>query len=728
MKKHTNQILTIALATTLFACGQEAKKEQTQTAVTMPTIPVKMQNEYPAPPMAAVQAKEFAEHGYKRVDNYFWLKDKNNQEVIKYLEAENAYADTVMNPSKDLQNKLYEEMKGRIKEDDSTVPSFKNGYHYFSRTETGKQYRVFSRKKGDLTATEEILIDGNKMAEGQPSFVFGGYDISIDNKMLAYTSNFTGSYAEYDLKFKDLSTNAELPDVITKTSGNFVWANDNKTVFYVVTNAALRSYRLYKHVLGTDVKTDKLIFEEKNEQFSIGVGKSITDDFIFMYVGSFTSSEMRYLPANEPNGTFKVFYPREKDVQYSVEHHKEKFFITYKDNDNKNYKVMEAPLKGFEDKKTWKDVIPHDPKVRIQGIDVFENYLGISLRTNGLLEIHLMKLADKSIKKINFPEPTYSVYSQGNPEYKATTLRYVYTSLNRPSSTYDYDLSSGESKLLKTVEIPSGFNPEDYEVKRIFAKSPDGVEVPISLVHKKGLKLDGSNPTLLYSYGSYGSPTNANFNSNVYSLINRGFVYALAHIRGGNDMGEQWYDDGKLMKKKNTFIDFVACADHLVKEKYTSADKLAIMGGSAGGLLMGAVVNMRPELFKVVVAYVPFVDVINTMLDTSLPLTTQEYEQWGNPNEKEAYDYMMTYSPYDNIGKKNYPNILATGGLNDSQVGFQEPTKWVAKLRAMKTDNNVVLLRTNMKSGHGGATGRFDRLKELGFEYAFVLNRLGIGE
>jgi oligopeptidase B len=479
-------------------------------------------------------------------------------------------------------------------------------------------------------------------------------------------------------------------------------------------------------VLGTDVKTDKLVYEEKSEQFNVGLSKSATKDFIFMYIGSFTSTEYRYLPANEPNGTFKVFTPRAKDVEYYVEHHKEKFYITYKDNDNKNSKIMEAPLKGFEDKKTWKDVVPHDPKVKIEGLSVFEKYLGISARTNGLLEIQIMNLADKAVKKINFPEPTYSVYSQGNPEYNATTLRYVYVSLNRPSTTYDYDMATGQSTLLKTVEIPSGFNPEDYEVKRIFAKSPDGVEVPISLVHKKGMKLDGSNPTLLYSYGSYGSSTNASFNSNVYSLINRGFVYALAHIRGGSDMGEQWYEDGKLMKKKNTFIDFVACADHLVKEKYTNPDKLAIMGGSAGGLLMGAVVNMRPELFKVVVAYVPFVDVMNTMLDTSLPLTTQEYEQWGNPNEKEAYDYMISYSPYDNVEKKSYPNILATGGLNDSQVGFQEPTKWVAKLRAMKTDNNITLLKINMKSGHGGATGRFDRLKELGFEYAFILSRMGI--
>jgi oligopeptidase B len=722
MKKLLSKLSIALVALLAFACGQGEQKSENQVVTTT----LKMQSDYPTPPTVAVKPQEFSEHGYKRTDNYFWLKEKNNPEVIKYLEAENAYADTVMSTTKDLQKQLYEEMKGRIKEDDQSVPFFENGYYYFSRTETGKQYRTYIRKKGDLNASEEILIDGNKMSEGQPSFVFAGYQVSTDNNILAYSNNFTGSYADFDLKFKDLKTNTDLPDVINKTAGNFVWANDNKTVFYTIPNASLRPYRVYQHVLGTDPKKDKLIYEEKNEQFNIGVSKSITNDFIFISIGSFTSSEVRYVSANEPNNPFKIFSPREKDVLYSVEHHKEKFFITYKDNNNKNYKVMEAPLKGHEDKKSWKDVVPHDPKVKIEGISVFEKYLGISARTNGLLEIQIMNLADKSIKKINFPEPTYSVYSLGNPEYQANTLRYVYTSLNRPSSTYDYDFTTAQSKLLKTTEIPSGFNPDNYEVKRIFAKSADGVEVPISLVHKKGIVLDGSSPTLLYSYGSYGYSTDANFDSDVYSLIDRGFVYALAHIRGGSDMGEQWYEDGKLLKKKNTFIDFIACAEHLVKEKYTSPDKLSIMGGSAGGLLMGAVVNMRPELFKVVVAYVPFVDVINTMLDTSLPLTTQEYEQWGNPNDKEAYDYMMSYSPYDNVAKKNYPNILATGGLNDSQVGYQEPTKWVAKLRAMKTDNNIILLKTNMKSGHGGATGRFDRLKEQAFEYAFILQRLGL--
>jgi len=716
MQKMLLFALALALAAGFSACNNQAT-ETTETTM-------RMQSDYPTPPAAAVQPKTFNEHGYERTDNYYWLKDKTNPEVIAYLEAENAYGDAVMAHTKDLQETLFNELKGRIKEEDTSVPYFDNGYFYYSRTETGKQYRIYCRKKGSVDAPEEIILDENKEAEGQQAFVLAGYEISPDNRIMAYASNYTGSYVEFTLRFRDLTTGKDLPDVIENAGGG-AWANDNVTVFYTRPNAALRTDKVFKHKLGSKAK-DQLVYEEKDELFSLGVSQSKSGDYIFLTSGSFTSTEYRLLPADQPDGQFQLFAPRAKDVEYYVSHHKQKFIIRLKDDNNKNYKIMEAPLTGFSDKKNWKDLIAHDPKVMIEDMEVFDQFLAIEVRSNGLQELRVMNLKDGSIKSVSFPEPVYTVFSSSNADYASTKLRYGYMSLNRPNSVFDYDMTTGKSELLKQQEIPSGFNPDDYEVKRLWATASDGVKVPMALVHKKGLKLDGNNPTLLYSYGSYGSSTDPYFNGNAFSLVDRGFVYAIAQIRGGSEMGEQWYEDGKLMKKKNTFTDFIACAEELVKQKYTSSKRLAINGGSAGGLLMGAVVNMRPDLFQAVVAQVPFVDVINTMLDPTLPLTTQEYEQWGNPNEKEAYDYIRSYSPYDNIEKKDYPNILATGGLNDSQVLFHEPAKWVAQLRAMKTDNNITLLRTNMKSGHGGATGRFDRLKEVAFNYAFIIDRLGV--
>jgi oligopeptidase B len=716
MKKNL-LFLTLAMSGLIFSCQKSTEKQ----------VSLKMQKDFPAPPTVAQKPQTFTEHGKPRTDNYFWLKDKANPEVITYLKAENTYADTVLQHTQALQDKLFAEMKARIKEEDESVPVLQNGYYYNSRTVKDKQYRVQVRRKSP-TAPEEILIDGNARAEGKPAFIFSDYEVSPDNKILAYADNFTGSYAEFTLQFKDLATGKDLPERIEKTSGNFVWANDNKTVFYSIVNNALRAYRVYKHILGTDVKTDQLVYEEKDEQFNAGVGKSKNSKWIMFYSGSFTSTEMSLLPADQPEGQMTVFQKRQKDVQYSVEPHNDRFFILYKDNENKNYKVMEAPLNGFADRKNWKDFIPYDPKVKIENIDAYEKYLAFTVRKDGLVQIKTMNLADKKENTISFNEPTYDVTSGGNPEYNATTLRYVYTSLNRPSTVYDYDMTTGKSTQLKVDEIPGGFKPEEYEVKRLFAKTKDGVEVPVSLIYKKGFKQDGLQPLFLEGYGSYGYSYDPAFNRNIISLLDRGFAYAIAHIRGGADLGENWYEDGKLMKKKNTFDDFIAVAEHLIAEKYTVADKLVIQGGSAGGLLMGAVTNLRPDLFKVVIAQVPFVDVMNTMMDTSLPLTTQEYEQWGNPNEKEAYDYILSYSPYDNVEKKNYPNILATAGLNDSQVSYHEAAKWVAKLRSLKTDQNLVLLHTNMESGHGGATGRFDRLKETAFNYAFILDRLGRNE
>jgi oligopeptidase B len=693
---------------------------------TTSTVKITRQSDFQAPPVAAVKPVDFTEFGNKRIDNYFWLKDKSNPEVIDYLKAENAYTDTVMNPTKALQEKLFAEMKGRIKEDDETVPQLDNGYYYYSRTEKGKQYRTNCRKKGGLSAPEEVIFDINKMAEGKQAYIFATFDVSPDNKLAAYLVNETGSSVDYSLRIRDLVSGADLPEKINKVQ-SIAWANDNKTLFYTVGNEALRPCKVYRHITG-GIRPDELVFEDPNEQFEVSLDKSKTRDYIFIESASFTSSEFLYLPAAEPNGKFKVFIPRSKDVKYSVYDHKDKFFIQYKDRNSLNGKVYEAPKTGYADRSTWKEIIPHNKDIKIESIDVFDKYLAVQTRKNGLKEILILNLADGQRKTINFPEPVYTAALTGTPEYTSGALRYRYTSLNRPNTVYDYDFAKGESIKLKEQEIPGGFNPDNYTVERVWATATDGAKVPMSVVYKKSLIKDGSNPALLYSYGSYGISSDARFISNFYSLIDRGFVFAIAQIRGGSDMGEQWYEDGKLLNKKNTFTDFIACAEKLQQDKYTSASKLTIMGGSAGGLLMGAVANMRPDLFNTVVAQVPFVDVMNTMLDASLPLTTQEYEEWGNPFVEEYYRYMISYSPYDNVKAQKYPNMLVTTGLNDTQVSYHEPAKFVAKLRAMKTDNNILLLRTNMESGHGGATGRFDALKETAFQVAFILNRIGISE
>ncbi len=707
-------VLTITLA--LAACNPS----------THSPVKITQQSDFPAPPIAAVKPVDFTEFGNKRIDNYYWLKDKNNPEVIDYLKAENAYSDTVMYSTKDLQGKLFAEMKGRIKEDDETVPQLDNGYFYYTRTEKGKQYRTNCRKKGSISATEEVIFDINKMAEGKHAYIFSDFEVSPDNTLAAFMSNETGSYADFTLQVRNLTSGTELPVKIEKVQ-SFAWANDSKTLFYTIGNEALRAYRVYRHVTGS-AKPDELVFEEPDELFVVTLTKSKTHDFIFIVTASFTTSEYLYLPASEPNGKFRVFIPRVKDVTYNVYPHKEKFFIQYKNRDNLNCKVYEVPLTGYADRSRWKEVIPHNKDVKIEYIDVFDKYLAVQARKNGLNEILIIDLSDNKTRTIDFPEPVYTAVMTGTPEYSSATMRYRYTSLNRPNTVYDYDFAKGESMKLKEQEIPGGFNPDDYTVERIWAAARDSVKIPISVVYKKGLKKDGLNPALLYSYGSYGYSSDPRFISNFYSLIDRGFVFGIAQIRGGSDMGEQWYEDGKLLNKKNTFTDFIACAEKLMQDKYTSSLKLAIMGGSAGGLLMGAVANMRPDLFNTVVAQVPFVDVMNTMLDASLPLTTQEYEEWGNPYVEEYYRYMISYSPYDNVKAQNYPNMLVTAGLNDSQVSYHEPAKFVAKLRALKTDNNILLLHTNMESGHGGATGRFDALKETAFQLAFILNRIGIEE
>lgn len=705
--RHAN-LLIVSTALLLIASCNIKKKEVT----------ILKQSDFPAPPVAAVIPDTFMNFGQQRIDNYYWLKDKNNPKVIDYLHAENAYTDTVMGPTKELQRKIYDEILGRIKEDDESYPSFKDGYYYYSRTEKGKQYPTYCRRKGSMEAAEEVIFDVNRMAEGKPAFIFRGYSISPDNSKAAYFFNETGSYAEFTMKIKDLAS-GELVGFSVEGATSVAWANDNKTLFYSTIDNTLRSSRIHRQAL--DKPEGTLVYEEDDVKFTTYVYGSKTKQYIFITSSSSTTSEERYISADRPADSFKVFLPRVQDVEYSVYPHQEKFFVRYKDKENLNGMIYEMPLTGYEDSSSWKVFVPHDKKIRIEGIDVLKEYVSLELRKNGLTEIQVKPVSGGDVKTIAFPEPVYSAWLNGNPEYDAVTFRYTYTSLNRPSTLYEYNITSGETAKLKEQEIPSGFNPGDYEVERLWATAPDGVKVPMAIVYKKGLKKDGTNPALIYSYGSYGISSDVYFSTSMFSLIDRGFVYAIAQIRGGSDLGEQWYEDGKLLHKKNTFTDFIACSEQLIRDGYTSADRLAAMGGSAGGLLMSAVANMRPDLYQTIVAQVPFVDVINTMLDESLPLTTGEYEEWGNPNEEEYYRYILSYSPYDNIRVQDYPNILVTGGINDSQVLFHEPAKYVAKLRSLKTDDNILLLHMNMDSGHGGATGRYEGIKDTAFEFAFIL-------
>ena len=681
------------------------------------------QSDFPTPPVAEVKPDTFVEFSHQRIDNYYWMKDKTDPKVIEYLNAENAYTDTVMASTKDLQETIYNEILGRMKEDDDSYPTLRDGYYYYTRVEKGKQYPTYCRKKGSLEAPEEVIFDVNEMAEDIPAFIFRGYSISPDNSKAAYFFNETGSYAEYNLHIKDLASGEDVGFTVEGAT-SVAWANDSKTLFFGVIDKTLRSYQIRRQMLNTP--ESQLVYEETDSKFSTYVSGSKTKDYIFIGSASSSTSEERYISADKPMSEFKVFMPRVKDVEYSVYPHKDNFFVQYKDKSNLNGKVYKTPLSGYEDKSTWSEFLAHDQNVRIERIDILKDYVALELRRNGLTEIELKSVADEKSKSISFPEPVYSTSLLGNPEYDASTIRYSYTSLNRPTTLYEYDIENESATKLKEQEVPSGFNPDDYTVERMWATAEDGVEIPMAIVYKKELKKDGSNPALIYSYGSYGISSDVYFSTAYYSLIDRGFIFAIAQIRGGSDMGEQWYEDGKLLKKKNTFTDFIVCSEKLIQDKYTSTDKLAAMGGSAGGLLMGAVANMRPDLYHTIVAQVPFVDVITTMFDESLPLTTGEYEEWGNPNEEEYYNYIKSYSPYDNVKEQDYPNILITGGINDSQVLFHEPAKWTAKLRTFKTDNNIVLLHMNMESGHGGATGRYSRIKDVAFEFAFILNRVGM--
>jgi oligopeptidase B len=676
----------------------------------------------PAPPVAKKVPKTTEVNGRTLVDNYFWLRDKKNPEVRAYLEAENAYTDAVMKPTEAFQKRLYDEMLSRIKETDVDVPYKKGDYFYYSRTEAGKQYQIRCRKKGSLDAPEEVVLDVNELAKRQSFMALGVFAVSSDDNLLAYSTDSTG-FRQYVLGVKDLRTGKVLPDHAEKV-GSVVWANDNKTLFYTVEDAAKRQYRLYRHVVGT-TGPDDLVYEEKDERFDIEARKSLSKAYIFLISGSHTTTEVRYISADQPMADWKVMERRKQDVEYYPDHNGEFFYIRANDT-GRNFRLVKAPVSDPRSQ-NWREVVGQRPSVMLEDITFFKNYYVRYERENGLPQISVIDLNSGQSKRIEFPEPAYDVSEYINREYDTAKFRFIYQSAITPESIFEYDVGNAKSVLLKQKEVPGGYDRTRYQVEQIYATAADGVRIPISVVHLKGTTLDGKGPLYLYGYGSYGDSIDLDFDSDLFSMVDRGVVAAVAHIRGGGEMGKAWHDDGRMMHKKNTFTDFIACAEYLVAQGYGSKDRLVIEGESAGGLLMGAVLNLRPDLFKAALVGVPFVDVMNTMLDESLPLTVTEFEEWGNPKEKPAFDYMITYSPYDNIEAKAYPNMLVKTSFNDSQVMYWEPAKYVAKMRALRTDHNVLVLKANLSpAGHGGASGRYDRLKESAFDYAFLLTQMGI--
>jgi oligopeptidase B len=679
-------------------------------------------NEAPVqPPSAKKVPKVETVHGQRWTDDYFWIRDKANSEVAAYLEAENAYVDAVMKPTEALQAALYKEMLGHIKETDLSVPYREGGYFYYSRTEEGKQYPIYCRKKGGVDAAEEVTLDLNALAEGQKFMAISAYTVTDDGSLLAYTTDNTG-FREYTLHVKDLRTGELRPETAEKV-GSVVWSNDCRTLFYTTDDPAKRPYRLYRLRLGSPMPGD-LVYEEKDELFRIGANRSRSKGYIFLNSGSLTTTEVRYIPADQPDAEWKTIAPRRHEHEYDADHHGDRFYIRTNDK-GRNFRLVSAPASDPRPE-NWKEVVPHRPDVMLEGVELFRNHYVLLEREKGLPEFRVTDLRTGASHSVEFPEPAYSAFPSANFEFDTPVFRYTYQSLVTPSSVFDYDMDSKTATLLKEQPVLGGFDRRNYRSERLFATAKDGVKVPISLVYRVGSKRDATAPMLLTGYGSYGFPYPVTFSSNRLALLDRGLTFAIAHIRGGGEMGKAWHDDGRMMHKKNTFTDFIAAAEFLIAEKYTSKDRLAIEGGSAGGLLMGAVTNMRPDLFKAVVSRVPFVDVINTMLDASLPLTAGEWEEWGDPRKKEDFDYMLSYSPYDQMGARDYPALLVKTSFNDSQVMYWEPAKYVARLRTVKTDKNPLLFKTNMAAGHGGASGRYDYLHEVAFDYAFVLTQLGI--
>ncbi len=678
------------------------------------------------PPCAKRLPQTLETHGHARIDDYYWLRERDDPEVIAYLEAENEYTSKVMAHTDAFQESLFEEIKARIKQDDSSVPYKLKDFYYYVRFEEGRQYPIHCRRRETLEAPESIMLNLNELAAGHDFYALSGLAVSHDQNIIAYAEDTRGRRI-YSIRFKDLDTGETLDDAIPEVTGNMVWANDNKTLFYGKQDlATLRSHQIYRHTLGTQVGADVLVYEEPDDTFTCYVGKTKSRRFIVIGCSQTVSNEYRFLNADEPTAEFRLFAPRVRDHEYSIDHYDGHFYVRSNDR-AQNFRLMRTP-EGDTAQSNWEEVIAHREEVLLRSFELFKDHLVLEERKDGLARIRIIPWKGGGEHYLDFGEPTYLAYVGLNPEAKSQTLRYGYTSLTTPNSTYDYDMGTREKVLLKREEVLGGFDPADYTTERLHAAARDGTKVPISIVYRNDRPNASSGPLLLSGYGSYGISTNATFSSSRLSLLDRGFAFAIAHVRGGQELGRRWYDDGKLLKKKNTFTDFLDCADHLAEQGYTSPGRLFATGGSAGGLLMGAVVNMRPELFCGVVTRVPFVDVVTTMLDDDIPLTTGEYDEWGNPNDKAYYDYILSYSPYDNVSPKAYPNILVTTGLHDSQVQYWEPAKWVAKLRANKTGGNRLLLKTNIEAGHGGASGRYDAYKETALNYAFMLDLAGIKE
>ena len=710
--KRSNILMTIMMVVFIFACSNQ------------PTV---------QPPVAEKKAHELFD---KRTDNYYWIRlsdeqksaatpDEQTAKVLDYLNKENEYTKTVLKNTEGLQKILYDEIVGRIKQNDESVPYLDNGYYYYNKYTQGKEYPVYFRRKGSLDGVEELLLDVNKIAEGKSYCSVTGLSVSSDNKILAYGVDFV-SRRNYTINFFDLTTGRLLPDKVEKSTGQTIWAADNKTVFYTTKDPeTLRSDKVWRHKLGAAVDKDALVYNETDKIFSVSLSKTKSKKYIFINSSQTLTTESRYIDASKPDSDFKVFSPRKVNHEYSIDHLGSTFYIYTNTDSAANFKLMKT-AEGKTSQENWMDVIPHRKDVLLEGFELFDNYLVTAERIKGLINLRIISNKDNSEHYLDFGEETYTAGINVNPNSNTDILRYSFSSFTTPNSVIDYNMVTKEKKVMKQDEVLGGFDKNNYESKRLWVKAGDGTMVPVSLVYRKGFVQNGKAPLLLYAYGSYGSSTDPGFRSNIISLLNRGFVYAIAHIRGGSEMGRYWYEDGKLLKKINTFTDFNDCAQFLINEKYTSAKTLFANGGSAGGLLMGAIVNMKPELYKGVIAAVPFVDVVTTMLDETIPLTSSEWDEWGDPRKKEYYDYMLSYSPYDQVKTKAYPNMIVTTGLWDSQVQYWEPVKWVAKLRDMKTDKNILVMDCNMVAGHGGASGRFERYRITSLQYAFILDLAGI--
>ncbi len=693
----------------------------TRAAPVASSAPVRYQatEAEPVAPFAPVSPTVTTIHGESRIDEYAWLRDRNDPRVLAYLEAENAYTQAVMRHTEPLQERLYQEMRGRIKETDLSVPTREDGWLYYTRTEAGGQYPIFCRRRDEPESPEEVLLDPNALAAGHAYYRLGAFEVSPDHRLLAYSVDTTGAES-FTLVIKDLTTGEHLPEQIDNTSASVAWANDSRTLFYVVLDHARRPCTLFRHTVGHHARSDHRVLHEPDESFFLDIGRSRSRRFLILDLASHSTSEVRVLSADAPSGDFRVVEPRRAGIEYTVAHHGEQFFIVTNDG-APNFRLVAAPA-STPSREHWTDVLPYRPAVKVDSVDAFRDHLAVWEREAGLRRIRILELATGSEHLVQFPEPVYTVRYDENPEFDTALLRFSYTSLVTPNSVVDYDMAARTWTVRKQTEVLGGFDPSRYRSERLLVTAADGVQVPVSLVYRTPLERDGTRPLLLTAYGAYGMSFDPAFSSTTLTLLDRGFVYAIAHIRGGEELGRPWYEDGRLLRKRNSFTDFIAAAEHLMAEGYTSPSLLAINGGSAGGLLMGAVTNLRPDLFAAVLAEVPFVDVVNTMLDASLPLTVIEYDEWGNPNEREYYEYIRSYSPYDNVGSRDYPHILVTAGLNDPRVAFWEPAKWTARLRARKTDTNRLVLRTNMGAGHGGASGRYDFLREVAFKFAFLLD------